>query len=330
MNMNNNRTENAVKQYCDTMIHVIEGLKQGWRRTWLTTEGVGRPMNMSGRKYSRLNEFYLLMVCEQMGYDYPIFMTFNQCKQSGVHVNKGEKSVAVLFWCMRAHEKRGKNDISIDNYHQLPDAERDRFETYAVLRCYNVFNIAQTSMQEDAPELYEKLTSNYKTPAIAETTDGMYSNAKLDNLIAGKWICKVIVRKQSKAFYNPKSDSILLPGKEQYNMGGTTEQVYAGGQEYYSTFLHEATHSTGAETRLNRFDKGKEEGKAYGREELVAELTAALIGHELGFNTSVEKNNAAYLSGWLKVCKEQPRFLVSVLADVSKAADIIDKAIDAA
>lgn len=324
------RTDNAVKTYCDTMIQVIEGLKQGWRKTWLTTNGSGRPMNMSGREYSRMNEFYLYMVCEKKGYTYPIFMTFNQCEANSVRVNKGEKSVTVLFWCIRAHEKDGKRDMTIDEYKQLSNAEQGKYETYAVLRSYNVFNIDQTNMQETKPELYKKLTSKYVVPVIAETTDGMYDNMKLNELIAGKWICPVRVKQQSKAYYNEGTDSITLPTKEQFNMGGTAEEIYAGGQEFYSTFLHEATHSTGAEKRLNRFGKCKEEGKAYGREELVAELTAALIGHELGFNTSVEKNNAAYLSSWLKQCKEQPRFLISVLADVSKAADIIEKAIDAA
>jgi antirestriction protein ArdC len=79
--------------------------------------------------------------------------------------------------------------------------------------------------------------------------------------------------------------------------------------------------------RCNRADNSKKFGdKAYGREELVAELTAAMCGHELGFNTAVEKNNAAYLSSWLKVIKQEPNFLVSVLADVNKAAKFIDDA----
>lgn len=60
----------------------------------------------------------------------------------------------------------------------------------------------------------------------------------------------------------------------------------------------------------------------------MVQLTAAMCGHELGFNTSVEKNNAAYMSSWLKTLKEEPRYLVSVLADVNKAANMIIEAID--
>lgn len=67
----------------------------------------------------------------------------------------------------------------------------------------------------------------------------------------------------------------------------------------------------------------------YAREELVAELTAALVGHSLGFNTKVMENNAAYLDSWLKVLKQEPKFLVSVLADVNKAAGMIEDSIAA-
>lgn len=87
------------------------------------------------------------------------------------------------------------------------------------------------------------------------------------------------------------------------------------------------THSTMTADRCNRAGNSKKFGdEAYGREELVAELTAAMCGHELGFNTAVEKNNAAYLSSWLKAIKKEPTFLISVLADVNKAASYIDKA----
>ena len=157
----------------------------------------------------------------------------------------------------------------------------------------------------------------------------MYQNARLDALIGGEWLCPIKTMRQDKACYIPSKDEILLPEKEQFNQGGTAEEVYGAGYEFYSTALHEIAHSTGAEKRLNRIAKGDTFGsQSYGREELVAELTAAMCGHELGFNTAVEKNNAAYLSSWLKTLKEEPRYLVSVLADVNKAANMISEAID--
>ena len=85
--------------------------------------------------------------------------------------------------------------------------------------------------------------------------------------------------------------------------------------------------SLGSKNRLNRLGGSAFGSEDYAKEELVAELTAALIGHSLGFNTRVRENNAAYLSSWLKSLKEEPKFLVSVLSDVSKAAQMIESSL---
>lgn len=324
-----NKTERAVARYCDMMVETIKGLEQGWRKTWLTTTANGRPMNADGRAYNRMNEFFLQLVCDGAGYELPVFLTFNQCRALGAMVRKGEKSFPVLFWNLYAKNSKTGNNIKIDDYHKLTPAEQKEFDVIPVLKTYDVFNLAQTNIAEVKPEMVEKLKALFTVPET-KPADGMYTNDKLDALIAGAWVCPIKVEKQDRAFYSIASDSITLPLKEQFNLGGTEDDIYRAGQEFYSTMLHEMAHSTGAEKRLNR-TKGKRFGDAdYGREELVAELTAALCGHELGFNTAVEKNNAAYLSGWLKTIKREPSFLVSVLADVSKAAKMIDDALSAA
>lgn len=82
-------------------------------------------------------------------------------------------------------------------------------------------------------------------------------------------------------------------------------------------------HSTGHKSRLNRgFEEEKGEND-YAREELVAELGAALIGNVLGFSSRILDNNAAYLDGWISKLKKQPKFIVSVLTDVNKAAKMV-------
>lgn len=320
------KTDRAVARYCEMMIETIEGLEQGWRKTWLTSNASGRPMNASGREYNRMNEFFLDLVCCAKGYALPVFLTFNQCRTLGAQVTKGEKSFPVLFWSLYAKNKATGRCITIEAYNQLGDAEQQNWSTMPALKAYDVFNVAQTNLAEVKPELVAKLQAKFETP-VAKTADGMYVNDQLDALIGGGWVCPIKCAKQSGAYYSPASDSIMLPLKEQFNLGGSAEDVYRAGMEYYSTALHEMTHSTMKADRCNRADNSKKFGdKAYGREELVAELTAAMCGHELGFNTAVEKNNAAYLSSWLKVIKQEPNFLVSVLADVNKAAKYIDDA----
>ena len=115
----------------------------------------------------------------------------------------------------------------------------------------------------------------------------------------------------------------VLPMKAQFNIGDSPEETYRGGMEYYSTMLHEMTHSTMTPERLNREMGGRFGDPKYAKEELVAELTAAMISHSMGFDSRITDNSAAYLDSWIGVLKQEPKFIVSVMADVNKASDLI-------
>ena len=321
-------TDRVVAQFCDTMIQTIEGLKEGWRKTWITTEANGQPQNLSGRKYSHINEFFLYMVCEANHFKYPVFLTLNQANDMGCHVKKGSKSAPVLFWTIYATDKNGRK-VSIDELKQMSKAEQAEFDTHPVLKYYNVFNIEQTDFADVQPEKLKKVQARFAAPEM-RGTDGMYSHPAIDRMVEEqRWVCPIKVQQQDRAFFSPSGDYIMIPTKEQFNLGGTEEEVYISGMEWCSTLLHEAAHITGSEKRLNRLKPASFGTEEYAKEELVAELTAALVGHSLGFNTKVQDNNAAYLDSWLKTLKKEPKFLVSVLADVNKAANMIEEHISA-
>lgn len=310
-----NKTDKAIEKYCDMMIKRINELKEGWRKTWLSVECNGEPVNADGRKYNSMNAFMLYLITEFEGYRFPVFVTYNKAKQLGAHVKKGETSFPVIFWKWMAKTETGE-------YIDAKDAgENDK--VFPILKTFDVFNVDQTTIEEDAPEWLAKLQKRYTAPTL-NGTDGMYVNEQMDALIGGEWVCPIHTKKQDCACYSPAKDVITLPTKEQFNDG---KNAYEGGMEFYAAALHEMAHSTGSEKRLNRTMKGFFGGKDYGREELVAELTAAICGHNLGFNTRVQDNNAAYLSSWLKQIKEEPKYLVSVLSDVSKAVGMIESEI---
>lgn len=310
-----NKTDKAVQMYCEMMIETIKGLKEGWRKTWLTVQGFGKPTNADGRAYNSMNLFFLWLVAESKGYQYPVFVTYNKTKQMGAHVKKGEHSFPVLLWKIIGRDKDGKLVEPKD-----PACEK----SYPVLRSFDVFNIDQTTIPEDCPAFMEKMSKRYNVPEL-HGEDGMYKNDTMDALIGGGWCCPIRLEKQDRAYYSQATDKITLPTKEQFNDG---KNAYEGGMEFYSTALHEMAHSTGAKSRLDRLTLSSFGSDEYGREELVAELTAAICGHELGFNAGVQANNAAYLSGWLKMIKKEPKFLVSVLSDVSKAVGMIHEAME--
>jgi hypothetical protein len=144
-----------------------------------------------------------------------------------------------------------------------------------------------------------------------------------------EWVCPIQVDKiSSNAYYSPSQDKIVVPKKEQFNIGETPEERFKDGMEYYSSALHEMAHSTGTEERLNRVKGDKFGDPKYAKEELVAELTAANVGYAMGFDKRILDNNAAYLDGWISVLKENPKFIVSVMADVNKASNMVLEAVD--
>ena len=178
-------------------------------------------------------------------------------------------------------------------------------------------------------EKYDAIVDRFKGPQLRDT-QGMYENRALDRMFERQeWICRVQTdRIVDGAFYSPARDIVIVPKKEQFNIGKNAEEIFKDGMEYYSSALHEMTHSTGTANRLNR-DKGAKFGDAkYAKEELVAELTAAMVGNTLGFDKRILNNNAAYMDGWINALREEPKFIVSVMADVNKASKMILEKID--
>lgn len=84
-------------------------------------------------------------------------------------------------------------------------------------------------------------------------------------------------------------------------------------------------HSTGHAERLNRPFGACYRDADYIREELVAELTAALCGAMLGFATTPREESTAYIKDWLAEFRKEPTYLFDILTDVNRAARLISE-----
>jgi antirestriction protein ArdC len=118
-----------------------------------------------------------------------------------------------------------------------------------------------------------------------------------------------------KAFYRPVTDSIHLPDRNSFDSAG----------EYYSTLFHEMTHSTGHQSRLNRSTLTEVVpfgSETYSKEELVAEFGAAFLCAHAGIENTVS-NSAAYINGWLKKLRSDPKLAILAASQGQKAADYI-------
>ena len=327
-----NKSADNLQKFAEMMSNIIIKAKsKNWKQGWLGVKGtiLGLPQNITGRTYSGGNSFFLMADTSEKGYNTPVYMTFKQAKDRNLHVNAGEKSVPIFKWGLSIKDENGKT-VSEEDYNAMTKEERDKFSVRPYPKVYHVFNIDQTNLSEVNKKKYDAIVARFKAPdEEVKDSKGMYINDALDRMFKEKaWHCDIRYDKpSSRAFYVPSQDFIVLPMKEQFNIGKTAEEVYRDGMEYYSTALHEMAHSTGHESRLNR-QFGAKRTEGYAHEELIAEMTAALVGSTMGFDKKILENNANYLKGWLENLKRNPESITTIMSDVGKASDMIIEKID--
>lgn len=336
--------DRALERFADMLIEKMETLQSDWKKPWFTEGSMIWPKNMNGREYNGMNALMLMLQCEKNGYKIPVFCTFDRVaalnldknKQGDrkpmvdengdklplVSINKGEKSFPVIITTFTCIDKDSHEKIKYDDYKQMSNEEKKNIAVYPKLQIYNVFNVAQTNLQEARPELYAKLEEANKVATVEMKGDGkMIDFPAIDAMIEKNgWVCPIYPKHQDNAYFSISKDEIVVPEKSQF----------INGESFYSNLLHEMTHSTGTEERLNRFKQGNGFGSAeYSREELVAELSAALIASRYGMEKNVKEDSCAYLKSWLGSLKESPEFLKTTLLDVKRASSMITQRIDA-
>ena len=334
--------DRALDLFADMMIERIQSLssKDGWKKPWFTEGSLSWPKNLSGREYNGMNALMLMMHCEKNGYKLPVFCTFDrvaglnftkdkqgkrqQVKGKGgevlpqVSILKGEKSFPVFITTFTVVNKETKERVNYDDYRQMSEELRQQYNVYPKLQVYNVFNISQTNLQEARPELYKKVEESCGQSKPMEMGDD-YSFPPVDKMIKEDgWICPIKPLFGDSAYYSISKNEIVIPEKKQFK----------DGESFYSNLFHEMTHSTGAEGQLDRIKPTSFGSEEYAREELVAELTAALTAQRYGMTKHLKGDSAAYLKSWLDSLKESPQFIKTTLMDVKKASSMLTQHID--
>lgn len=353
----------VIQQFADMMIKRMEDMKESnWKKGWMDGRGdAGFPRNaLTGRQYNGINPFMLMYDTIKHEYTTSMYLTARQLFSMNeslkdpstgkiasenldkvMKINKGEKAFPVYYMIHKYKDMQGK-EYSDQEYNDLSEEQRKDIKAYFYPKVHHLFNIDQTNMKEVNPSLYNSFVDKYtKRPSLPDS-EGMYINEDIDSLLAHSkpsvwksekdnlsWYCPIEQTDNiSSPHYNLSKDFIKVPLKNQYKTSNSKEGIFADGQAFYATLLHEMAHSTGPKGRLNRDMNGSFGDKKYAKEELVAELSAALISSTMGFDKRINDNNAKYVSSWLKVLKEEPSFIKTVLSDVGKASDMINEKID--
>ncbi|MDF1864412.1 MAG: zincin-like metallopeptidase domain-containing protein [Saprospiraceae bacterium] len=288
----------------DTIIDLLENHTQSWDRPWIALgQDNDYAKNAKSKKYYRgINQFLLGLQLTAKGYFKNQWLTFNQAKDMGGHIKKGEKSTPVIFY-KTAYIDKDKKFHSKTKFERLNKAQQKELglRKIPVLKLFRVFNVSQT----------EELNASFYEIEKQDLLNHFEKDDRAEKLIHST-DANIEIKESNEAFYNLLTDTITLPLREQFKSQ----------ESFYATALHELGHWTGHPQLLNRDLTGKFGNAAYGKEELVAELTSAFCCAAIGFSKTIT-NNAAYLNNWLSAMKEDNKAIVRAANQAQKAADYI-------
>jgi antirestriction protein ArdC len=274
---------NVYQIVTDRIIKQLESGQAPWRKPW----SAKLPVNLiSQRAYRGLN----VLTLASQGYPSRYWLTLNQANRLGGKIRKGERSSPVIYWNVGEEREYTTRDGAT------------RVSKPFLLRYSNVFNLSQTEgIDLPASALQETRTNN----PIEDC----------EKIIAGM-PNKPLCEQSDKAWYSPSRDIVGMP-----SIG-----LFRSSEEFYAVFFHELTHSTGHKSRLGRegFESVQSFGsESYSKEELVAEMGAAMLCGVTGIENKTLENSAAYLRTWIERLKGDSRLIVTAASAAQKASDFI-------
>lgn len=264
---------------------IIQKLEEGiipWQQPW--TEA-GLPKNLISQKaYTGIN----VLLLASMGFSRNYFLTFKQVQELGGTVNKGEKSIPVIFW----------------KWSEKEDPQTKELMKVSMIRYYTVFNVDQcTGIPED------------KIPKVVNNNCEVQMG-ELEAIIEDMPNKPLVRHLSSQAYYHPKEDYISMP----------LMNCFKDVESYWGTLFHELIHFTGHQSRLNRkeiVEWTNFGSESYSQEELVAEIGACYLKSHCGIDTKHFENNVAYIQNWLTKLKNDKRFIIFASAKAQRAVDYI-------
>ncbi len=291
------------REVTDRIITMLENGVAPWQKPWNPADAsLDMPTNpTTGKPYRGGNAIHLMATGLSRGYGDPRWMTYKQAAALTWQVRKGEKGTQIEFWEVRTGRDTRSQSVreGDSDGHQPADEHDEPRGNRLIHRVYTVFNARQI---EGIPEWTPKDRSVFE---VVEAAEQILNN------------CGATVRhdQADRAFYNRSSDSIHLPPKH----------AFKDAASYYGTALHEAAHSSGHPSRLNRAtltESYRFGDVSYAKEELRAELASVFLAAERGIPHDPEQH-AAYVGSWIKTLKEDKHEIFRAARDASRAADFL-------
>lgn len=194
------------------------------------------------------------------------------------------------------HVRKGEKATRIVFYKPLKkeNADTGKTDSFCVMRGYSVFNVEQC---DELPILDAPDFAPVENSSMIDIAASVGANVRIEG---------------NSACFIPSADLIKIPHADQFHSF----------PHFEATLAHELTHWTGHRSRLNRNLSGRFGTESYAAEELVAELGAAFLCAELGFNAP-ELRHAEYLASWLSVLKADKKAIFTAASLAQKACDFV-------
>lgn len=273
---------------------IIQKLEQGtipWRLPWIMPDR-GAYNIITGRKYSHLNNLIL-------NFEGP-YASYKQWNSLNGTIHEDAIPEMVVFWKWPDPEPDEETeDEPTEGEHQEKGKRR-----IPILRYHRVYHISQV---KGVSAVKTKETNGYDHHPIKEAEKLFRAYVKKENIIFDEG-------EYAEAYYSPNKDLIHVP----------SIRLYKDPEAYYSTIFHEMVHSSGAPKRLNREGLRKVNfgSEVYSKEELIAEMGAAMLMASVGIETDKSfENSTAYINGWLSALKgDKDKKMVVFAASQSEKA----------
>lgn len=279
---------------------LIEFFEKGntFKKDWNTTTK-GKLINcQTSEEYNGSNIVLLMMHQILNGHPHSIYCGIGQGNTLKMRLKKGSKSARILMPIFHSEDKKDKEGKPILDL--LGDPVQNKWTTFKTA-C--VFNIDQFEDSPAKQKILDKFVSA-PGPTVQKFKDHKPTEKLINSYIKRESID--VFFGSDSAYYTPLSDTVTMPDKEQF-----TSQC-----GFYGTYLHELIHSTGHQKRINRktLTDPNTNRTSYATEELITELAAVNLTHELKIST-VDKlqNSAAYLESWVKTLKADKKILFKLL-----------------
>lgn len=287
------KTQELYRQLTERVIAELETNPTGWTKPWADAFAhAGIPFNATtGVAYQGGNIMWLALVAADAGYAGPsAWATYDQWVGVKCQVRKGSKGIKAVRW----------NPVRCKPAHSADERCQSCGKLFPSV--FTLFHFTQVEGGAEYVEArYDDKRQQHDPITAAEAfIAGTGADVRWD---------------PTRAYFSPAGDFIGVPALD----------AFTSPARYYSTVVHELGHWTGHRSRLDREGLGKPFGSPeYAFEELVAELTAVLVGvGHLGLEVDVRDDHATYLASWLRALKADPSLLWKAASKAGKAADFL-------